>query len=76
MLLGVHVTLESLMNDKELISSIKGLVRGSGRSQPSVEETEETIVMITGKHQPAKGQEKISFEKQLTGVPRPETYVL
>ncbi|KAG6737020.1 hypothetical protein POTOM_060020 [Populus tomentosa] len=78
----VHVTLESLMNDKELISSIKGLVRGSGRSQPSVEEetddqgNQETIVMITGKHQAAKGQEKISFEKQLTGVPRPETYVL
>ncbi|KAL9336080.1 hypothetical protein Peur_070568 [Populus x canadensis] len=77
----VHVTLESLMNDKELISSIKGLVRGSGRSHPSVEETDEqgnqeTIVMITGKHQAAKGQEKISFEKQLTGVPRPETYVL
>lgn len=75
------MTLESLMNDKELISSIKDLVCGSGRSHPSVEETDEqgnqeTIVMITGRHQAAKGQEKISFEKQLTGVPRPETYVL
>ncbi|KAJ6756564.1 hypothetical protein OIU79_028868 [Salix purpurea] len=70
----VHVTLESLMNDKELISSIKDLVCASGRSHPSVEETEtetetdeqgnqETIVMSTGKNQVAKGQEKISIGK-------------
>ena len=77
------MTLESLMNDKELISSIKGLVRGSGRSHPSVEETEtdeqgnqETIVMSTGKNQVAKGQEKISIGMQLTGVPRQEACVL
>lgn len=85
MLLGVHVTLESLMNDKELISSIKDLVCASGRSHPSVEETEtetdeqgnqETIVMSTGKNQVAKGQEKISIGKQLTGVPRQEACVL
>uniref|UniRef100_A0A6N2L3A0 4-alpha-glucanotransferase n=1 Tax=Salix viminalis TaxID=40686 RepID=A0A6N2L3A0_SALVM len=79
----VHVTLESLMNDKELISSIKDLVCASGRSHPSIEETEtdeqgnqETIVMSTGKNQVAKGQEKISIGKQLTGVPRQEACVL
>ncbi|KAJ6778942.1 hypothetical protein OIU74_002680 [Salix koriyanagi] len=79
----VHVTLESLMNDKELISSIKDLVCASGRSHPSIEETEadeqgnqETIVMSTGKNQVAKGQEKISTGKQLTGVPRQEACVL
>ncbi|KAB5519258.1 hypothetical protein DKX38_023577 [Salix brachista] len=79
----VHVTLESLMNDKELTSSIKDLVCGSGRSHPSVEETEtdeqgnqETIVMSTGKNQVAKGQEKITIGKQLTGVPRQEACVL
>ncbi|KAJ6316874.1 hypothetical protein OIU78_020040 [Salix suchowensis] len=61
----VHVTLESLMNDKELISSIKDLVCASGRSHPSIEETEadkqgnqETIVMSTGKNQVAKGSGK------------------
>ncbi|CAA0827511.1 4-alpha-glucanotransferase DPE2 [Striga hermonthica] len=31
----VHVTIESLLKDKELVSIIKGLVHGSGRSIPS-----------------------------------------
>ncbi|KAJ6992126.1 4-alpha-glucanotransferase DPE2 [Populus alba x Populus x berolinensis] len=76
----VHVTLESLLKDKELIATIKGLVRGSGRSHPSVQETDElgnqeTIVLIPGKHQVTTGQEKISVGKQLNGVPRKETCV-
>ncbi|KAJ6332227.1 hypothetical protein OIU76_010588 [Salix suchowensis] len=55
----VHVTLESLLKDKELITTIRGLVRGSGRAHPSVQETDEqgnreTIVLIPGKHQVAK----------------------
>ncbi|KAF9679489.1 hypothetical protein SADUNF_Sadunf06G0020200 [Salix dunnii] len=55
----VHVTLESLLKDKELITTIKGLVRGSGRAHPSVQETDEqgnqeTIVLIPGKHQVTK----------------------
>jgi 4-alpha-glucanotransferase len=77
---GVHVTLESLLKDKELITTIKGLVRGSGRAHPSVQETDElgnqeTIVLIPGKHQVTTGQEKISVGKQLNGVPRKETCV-
>ncbi|KAL9361259.1 hypothetical protein Peur_044044 [Populus x canadensis] len=76
----VHVTLESLLKDKELITTIKGLVRGSGRAHPSVQETDElgnqeTIVLIPGKHQVTTGQEKISVGKQLNGVPRKETCV-
>lgn len=77
---GVHVTLESLMKDEELKTTIKGLVRGSGRSYPFVGETDgqenqETAVMIPGKHQAASGQEKIPVGKQLNGVPRKETSV-
>nr|GMC90260.1 4-alpha-glucanotransferase DPE2-like isoform X1 [Ipomoea batatas] len=33
----MHVTMESLLNDKSLISIIKGLIRGSGRSYPQKE---------------------------------------
>ncbi|CAI9782888.1 unnamed protein product [Fraxinus pennsylvanica] len=36
----VHVTVESLLTDKVLITEIKDLVRGSGRSYPSLDEVE------------------------------------
>ncbi|KAJ4828347.1 4-alpha-glucanotransferase dpe2 [Turnera subulata] len=71
----VHVTLESLLGDKELIASINGLVRGSGRSIPSggtEEHRNGETKRIQGKHQAASGQEKIS---QLNAVPRKETVV-
>ncbi|CAL1385793.1 unnamed protein product [Linum trigynum] len=36
----VHVTLETLMKDSELKSTIKGLISGSGRSHPGLKETD------------------------------------
>ncbi|XVE90753.1 hypothetical protein DITRI_Ditri20bG0102400 [Diplodiscus trichospermus] len=39
----VHVTMESLMKDKELKATIKGLIRGSGRSYPPLGEAEKEL---------------------------------
>lgn len=62
----VHVTLESLMNDKELKITIKSLVCGSGRSHPSPGETDEQG--NPGKQPVAGDKEKITIAKQLNGV--------
>uniref|UniRef100_A0A2P2MKZ0 Uncharacterized protein n=1 Tax=Rhizophora mucronata TaxID=61149 RepID=A0A2P2MKZ0_RHIMU len=72
---GVHVTLESLVKDKELVSIIKDLVRGSGRSHPPLGEpdaqvNQETVGEIVEKQQPSG--ERIPISKQLSGVPRKE----
>lgn len=44
---GVHVTLESLLKDKEHIASIKNLVEGSGRSYPPLEDDESQLEKST-----------------------------
>eukprot|EP00257_Ricinus_communis_P026524 XP_025013938.1 4-alpha-glucanotransferase DPE2 isoform X2 [Ricinus communis] len=77
----VHVTLESLMKDKELKSTLKGLIHGSGRSYPSLGETDERgkrepSVFITGKQQVAGSEEKTVIAKQLSGALRKEASVL
>lgn len=55
----VHVTLESLLKDKELTNTIKDLVRASGRSYPS--KGEETIVAAStqGKQQTVQSSKKV-----------------
>ncbi|KAJ9179771.1 hypothetical protein P3X46_008099 [Hevea brasiliensis] len=75
----VHVTLESLMKDKELKMSIRGLVRGSGRSCPGETDEQgnkETSFLVLGKQHVTSSEEKISIPKQVNGVPRKETSVL
>ncbi|KAJ0044008.1 hypothetical protein Pint_18428 [Pistacia integerrima] len=67
----VHVTLESLLKDKELKMTIKDLVRGSGRSHPQVDQA--TAAITSDKQQIAKVQEKNPTVKPLNGVPRKET---
>ncbi|XP_031127124.1 4-alpha-glucanotransferase DPE2-like isoform X2 [Ipomoea triloba] len=48
----MHVTMESLLNDKSLISIIKGLIRGSGRSYPQKElEMKQGSVPVPGNPQ-------------------------
>ncbi|KAM7270713.1 hypothetical protein ACFE04_029927 [Oxalis oulophora] len=39
----VHVTLESILKDKELIKTVKDLVEGSGRSCPPLEEAKQQV---------------------------------
>ncbi|KAI8562554.1 hypothetical protein RHMOL_Rhmol03G0044400 [Rhododendron molle] len=73
----VHVTLESLMKDKELKSTIKDLIRGSGRSYPptsgeiEVQAGREKGVATAAptKQQVTAGLEKISL---LNGSPKTE----
>lgn len=64
----VHVTLESLMKDNELITTIKDLVRDSGRAYPvgqSVAQAKrEAAVPATEKQQIVNGKEKISLGTQ------------
>ncbi|KAL8460086.1 hypothetical protein ACS0TY_031848 [Phlomoides rotata] len=49
----VHVTVESLLKDRELISSIKGLIRSSGRSYPPSPDRETPVTKEEGiKQQP------------------------
>ncbi|OMO61158.1 Glycoside hydrolase, family 77 [Corchorus olitorius] len=60
----VHVTMESLMKDKELKATIKDLIRGSGRSYPSLREAEkqlgqETAAIALEKHHHSGGPEMI-----------------
>jgi len=73
----VHVTLESLMKDKELKTTIKDLIRGSGRAYPP---SSEEIYVQAGqekgvataapiKQQVTAGLEKISL---LNGSPKSE----
>ncbi|KAG6411082.1 hypothetical protein SASPL_129156 [Salvia splendens] len=54
----VHVTVESLKKDKELVSSIKDLIRSSGRSCPSSQDDEVQEAKLSKeavKQQPANG---------------------
>ena len=67
---GVHVTLESLIKDSELKSTIKDLVRGSGRSHPVGEnevQVNEESVATTEKQQVATW-----VVTRLNGVPQKE----
>ncbi|GLT77809.1 hypothetical protein SLA2020_493660 [Shorea laevis] len=59
----VHVTLESLMKDKDLITTIRNLISGSGRSCPSLGEAAE-------KRQIASSQAKIPTATQQNGAPQ------
>lgn len=54
---GVHVTVESLKKDKELVSAIKDLIRSSGRSCPSQDDEaqEAKLGKEAVKQQPANG---------------------
>ncbi|PON44078.1 Glycoside hydrolase [Trema orientale] len=69
----VHVTLESLIEDKELITTIKDLVRGSGRSHPGGE-TESQVklesAVSTEKQPVANGKEKIPLVSESHGAPK------
>lgn len=68
---GIHVTLESLLKDKELKTIIKDLVHGSGRSYPQVNQTTTAITFV--KQQSAKVQEKNPTVQPLNEVPQKET---
>ncbi|KAI9160495.1 hypothetical protein LWI28_008665 [Acer negundo] len=61
----VHVTLESILEDKELKTIIKDLVRGSGRSYPQA--GQETPAITPEKKQVANGQEKNPTAMPLNG---------
>lgn len=66
---GNHVTLESLMKDRELQETIKGLALESGRSVPHE-------AKAAPKPVPADveaGIEKISLATQSNGTPQVET---
>ncbi|KAF8403572.1 hypothetical protein HHK36_011676 [Tetracentron sinense] len=72
-----HVTLESLLGDKELKLAIKDLVCSSGRSHPPVEGVEvqgsdHTTAVVPEKQQVCSGQGRISVTTQLNGVPQKE----
>lgn len=62
---GVHVTLESLLGDKDLKAIIKDLVRSSGRSFPvtvgSDMQGNQNNIAILVKKQIQNEQEKISM---------------
>lgn len=76
---GVHVTLESLIKDSELKSTIKDLVRGSGRSHPVGEnevQVNEESVATTEKQQVTTGKEELLVVTQLNGVPQKEIPVV
>ncbi|PWA90321.1 disproportionating enzyme 2 [Artemisia annua] len=64
----VHVTIESLLKDKELTTEIKGLVRSSARSYPGQEETQPAGVTNLSatpeKQQTANVQDKIRLPSQ------------
>ena len=71
----MHVTLESLLKDKELTKAIKDLVRGSGRSYPLSEEVEshvtvtQQICLVSEEQQIAVGQDKLPLANKRNGVP-------
>lgn len=66
----VHVTLESLLKDKELKTTIRELVHCSGRAYPLVGETE---AVIPEKQHAAAIHEKSPSAVQLNGAPQKET---
>ncbi|GJT80652.1 4-alpha-glucanotransferase DPE2 [Tanacetum coccineum] len=65
---GVHVTMESLLKDKELTTEIKGLVRSSARSYPGQEEIQlagvANLSVVPEKQQTANEQDKIHLPSQ------------
>lgn len=64
----VHVTLESLLKDKELTTSIKALVRGSGRSYPPAQDVQVNVdPKKAANPEKAGGQEKVPLATQLNG---------
>lgn len=67
------------MKDKELKTCIRGLVSGSGRSHPSLEETEkrasEELGSVPGKQQVTSGDKNVTIENRLNGALREETSV-
>lgn len=77
---GVHVTVETLLEDKELKGAIKDLVNSSGRSSPQVEgafmqQNETTsVILISDIRQFENGQGKISQVTQLNGIPQKESH--
>ncbi|KAI3918010.1 hypothetical protein MKW92_025360 [Papaver armeniacum] len=58
----VHVSLETLMNDKEIKTKIRSIVQSSGRSLPSLEQADDTPMPVTlpDKQQLVNGQNKIT----------------
>ncbi|GFP83796.1 4-alpha-glucanotransferase dpe2 [Phtheirospermum japonicum] len=74
----VHVTIESLLKDKELTSVIKGLVHSSGRSCPPSQDDESLIEKPSSgdsvKLQAAKlkEDEKVPFASPLNGISKKE----
>ncbi|XP_052172556.1 4-alpha-glucanotransferase DPE2 isoform X8 [Diospyros lotus] len=72
----VHVTLESLLKDKELKTTIKGLVQGSGRSYPPLEEEIhvgiENAALDPLKQRAIIAQEKISSVIHPNEIPKRE----
>lgn len=75
----VHVTLESLLKDKEHIASIKNLVEGSGRSYPPLEDDESQLEKSTTHLDMLQkiaetGKEETRFDSRVNnGIPITET---
>ncbi|KAK4481786.1 hypothetical protein RD792_012697 [Penstemon davidsonii] len=64
----VHVTVESLLKDKELMTSIKSLVSSSGRSYPPTNDNE---LLLENPKQPIfNGKEEGPISNQLNGIPK------
>nr|XP_043619388.1 4-alpha-glucanotransferase DPE2 isoform X2 [Erigeron canadensis] len=70
----VHVTIESLLKDTELTTTIKGLVRGSARSYPGQEEEAQPAVtnfsVVPEKQQIANDQDQIRLPNQDSKITR------
>lgn len=72
------MAIESLLKDRELISVIKDLVHGSGRSCPSSQDDELLLPKSSResvKQQPANVREEASIASQLNGLPKKEAAV-
>lgn len=74
---GVHVTMEALIKDNELISTIKDLVRSSGRSYPAVQaeklpSQESAAVAGTENQKMSSSKDKVHPAASLNGVPQKE----
>ncbi|BBH06999.1 disproportionating enzyme 2, partial [Prunus dulcis] len=68
----VHVTVEALIKDKELVSTIKDLVSGSGRSHPGGQAerqaSHKSAVATTEKQQIASSKDKVHLATPLNAV--------
>ncbi|KAL3841131.1 hypothetical protein ACJIZ3_025722 [Penstemon smallii] len=64
----VHVTVEWLLKDKELMTSIKSLVSGSGRSYPPSNDDE--LLLEKSKQPIFNGKEEGPISNQLNGIPK------